>query len=209
MERIDHNRYLQLTGDAALIEADAHGDKVLRLANGNYLKLFRVKRFFSSARIFSYTQRFIRNARLLAARGVRTVVVVTAYNIPALRRSAVCYQPLAGNTLRSIAATLDASAIEQLGAFVRELHDKGIYFRSLHLGNIVLTPDNQLGLIDISDLQVSSRPLHQRRRIRNFRHLLRVAGDRAVLAKYEDNLAAGYGDARVSGAIHRYFAPQR
>ncbi len=209
MERIDHNRYLELTRDAALIEADAHGAKVLRLASGNYLKLFRVKRLFSSARIFSYTQRFVRNARLLAARGVPTVVVVADYDIPALERSAVCYQPLAGNTLRSIAATLDAAAIEQLGAFVRGLHDKGIYFRSLHLGNIVLTPDNQLGLIDISDLQVSSRPLHQRRRIRNFRHLLRVAKDRAVLAKYENNLAAGYGDGRVSSAISRYFAPQR
>ncbi len=209
MERIDHNRYLELTGDATLIEADAHGDKVLQLANGNYLKLFRVKRLFSSARIFSYTRRFVRNARMLAARGIPTVVVVADYDIPALKRSAVCYQPLVGTTLRSIAATLDAAAIGQLGAFVRKLHDKGIYFRSLHLGNIVLTPDNQLGLIDISDLQVSSRPLHRRRRIRNFRHLLRIANDRAVLAKYADNLAAGYGDARVSSAISHYFTLQR
>lgn len=209
MQRIDHNRYLELTRDAALIEADAHGDKVLRLANGNYLKLFRVKRFFSSARIFSYARRFVRNARLLAARGVRTVVVVATYDIPDLQRSAVCYQPLVGNTLRSIAASLDAPAIQQLGAFVRALHDKGIYFRSLHLGNIVLTPDNQLGLIDISDLQVAWRPLSQRRRARNFRHLLRVASDRTALAKYKDNLAAGYNDARVSGAISHYLSPIR
>lgn len=201
MERIDHNRYLELIHGAALIEADTHGHKVLRLANGNYLKLFRVKRFFSSAQIFSYAQRFVRNARLLAAREVPTVVVVAGYNIPALNRSAVCYEPLVGNTLRSITATLDASTIEQLGAFVRELHDKGIYFRSLHLGNIILTPANQLGLIDISDLTIYRRSLSKHWRIRNFRHLFRVASDRDIITKQMDSFATGYNDPGIISTV--------
>lgn len=65
--------------------------------------------------------------------------------------------------------------VVQLGKFIAELHAKGIYFRSLHLGNIVLTPDGQLGLIDIADMDIYPWKLWFSTRLRSFRHLTRYA----------------------------------
>lgn len=65
-----------------------------------------------------------------------------------------------------------------MGAFVAHLHSLGVYFRSLHFGNIVQTPDGALGLIDIADLGVRPWQLFGFERLRNFRHLCRLAEDR-------------------------------
>ena len=56
-----------------------------------------------------------------------------------------------------------------------------MYFRSLHFGNVVLTPENTLGLIDIADLSCQATPLSQSKRRRNFSHLRRYAEDRQWL----------------------------
>tara|TARA_R110002124_G_scaffold285001_1_gene462984 strand:+ start:1155 stop:1358 length:204 start_codon:yes stop_codon:yes gene_type:complete len=47
----------------------------------------------------------------------------------------------------------------------------------LHLGNIILTPQGELGLIDISDMRCLNRPLSKRMRTRNYHHLLRYEED--------------------------------
>ena len=62
--------------------------------------------------------------------------------------------------------------------FIIHLHAQGIYFRSLHLGNVVLTPQGSFGLIDFSDLRLlpCSLPLFMRRR--NIQRMLGIAGDR-------------------------------
>ena len=65
--------------------------------------------------------------------------------------------------------------------FVARLHRKGVYFRSLHLGNVLILPDTNFGLVDISDLRVRRRPLGLRARARNFRHLLRRVEDAALI----------------------------
>jgi len=51
---------------------------------------------------------------------------------------------------------------------------RGIYFRSLHLGNIVLTPEGSLGLIDIADLSFQRRPLSKAKARRNLAHFTRL-----------------------------------
>ena len=62
MRVIDYPSYLQLRDNAEVLEADGHGDKVLRLRDGSFLKLFRRKRLISSAALFPYAERFARNA---------------------------------------------------------------------------------------------------------------------------------------------------
>src|SRR3546814_830511 len=116
------------------------------------LKIFRVKRVISSARIYSYARRFCRNAARLHRLNIPTVTIKQLYHLTESAGSAVAYTPLPGQTLREIAhdGELDAPLLSRFGAFVAELHDLGIYFRSLHFGNIVLTADHRLGLIDIA-----------------------------------------------------------
>jgi hypothetical protein len=57
------------------------------------------------------------------------------------------------------------------------LHDKGIFFRSIHFGNIILLPDNNYGLIDITDVRYYKNPVPLRRRAVNLATPLRYSED--------------------------------
>lgn len=175
--------YLQLRAGAHVIEADHHGEKVLLLADGTYFKLFRRKRLISSAAWYPYARRFADNADALAQLGIPCPQVIELYRVPEIDRDAVHYRALPGETLRhAIAAGLtedEASRLRhEFRQFVDRLHDCGIYFRSCHLGNVVLTPTGEMGLIDIADLQACGRKLGAMKRRRNYAHILRDARDR-------------------------------
>lgn len=174
-EDISWERFNQLRVDADILEQDEYGIKVLRLASGDIFKVFRVKSIISGARIYSYARRFCRNAERLQKLKVPTVGIKQLYHFQDSTNTAVLYQPLAGETLWQLlgAGKLSDRVLAQFGEFVASLHQRGIYFRSLHLGNIVLTPDGELGLIDISDMSISPWSLGYCRRIRNFRQMLR------------------------------------
>lgn len=183
LQTLEHDDYLALRADARVLERDRHGDKVLQLADGSYLKLFRRKRLISSAAWYPYAKRFADNALALAERDIPCPGVIGLYRIPSVSRDAVRYRPLEGQTLRQLVRSgADTVGLrERLGRFVAELHEAGVYFRSLHLGNIVLTPAGTLGLIDIADLRAGRRPIPPHRRRRNLQHLLRDDQDRAWL----------------------------
>ncbi len=182
MQFLDHDAYLELSADADVLEADRYGEKVLRLSDGTFLKLFRRKRLFTSAVLYPYAQRFADNSELLHRCRIPCPHVLGVYRVATLARDAVHYIPLPGETLRQIYRVPDEGNHEELkahlGTFVAKLHDQGIFFRSLHLGNIVLTPEGALGLIDIADLKRQRLPLSPHKRLRNFRHMLRYAVDR-------------------------------
>jgi tRNA A-37 threonylcarbamoyl transferase component Bud32 len=179
MRRITPQDYAGLRNDAEVLEADSFGEKVLLLQNGNYIKLFRRKRLLSSAWIWPYAERFARNAAALSAAGIPCPRILGVYRAPHLKRDVVHYAPLPGMTLRQLRERKLADQLHApLGQFVSRLHQLGIYFRSLHLGNVVLSPDGQLGLIDIADLKCHRRPLSERQRLRNLRHLFRDPRDR-------------------------------
>ncbi|WP_433738370.1 toluene tolerance protein [Pseudomonas putida] len=183
MQALDHTRYLALREGAQVLEADGSGDKVLRLTDGSILKLFRRKRLLTSAVWYPYAKRFADNCVALRERQIPCPSIRQVYRIPSIERDAVHYDPLPGQTLRQLLnAQEDADPLRgQLGVFIATLHERGIYFRSAHLGNIVLTPEHQLGLIDIADLRVYCRPLRKTLRLRNFKHMVRYPQDRQWL----------------------------
>ncbi|HEF4760330.1 TPA: toluene tolerance protein [Pseudomonas putida] len=183
MQALDHSRYLALREGAQVLEADGSGDKVLRLTDGSILKLFRRKRLLTSAAWYPYAKRFADNCDALRKRQIPCPSIRQVYRIPSIERDAVHYDPLPGQTLRQLLDIQDdADPLRgQLGEFMATLHERGIYFRSAHLGNIVLTPEHQLGLIDIADLRVYRRPLRKTLRLRNFKHMVRYPQDRQWL----------------------------
>ena len=179
---LEHADFLAMKENAEVLEADSYGEKVLLLADGNILKLFRRKRFISSAAWYPYARRFVDNATALAALGIFVPEVIAVWRIASVERDAVLYRPLAGTTLRArlrqeIDAKTQHNEKRQFTAFVIRLHSLGIYFRSLHLGNVVLTPGGELGLIDFSDLRIWPRPLPGFMRRRNIRRMLAIPGE--------------------------------
>ncbi|SDG58531.1 hypothetical protein SAMN05216603_102383 [Pseudomonas benzenivorans] len=182
MTPLSHEQFLLLRDKADVLEADHHGEKVLRLADGNMLKLFRRKRWLSSAALYPYAQRFADNTRALERRSILCPKILNVFRIAQIQRDVVHYAPLPGITLRQIDDEPTRSNLRPLiGEFIAQLHAKGVFFRSLHLGNIVLTPEGQLGLIDIADLRAQRSALGKFKRMRNFQHVLRDPRDQEWL----------------------------
>ena len=183
MKKKKKNDYDELLAQSEIIEQDRNGIKVLRLPDGNFLKTFWYRHLVSSRRIYPERLRFSLNAGALKRRSVPTVTVIETVRIPHLQRTGVIYRPLAGRTLRQVAAAgeFNAELAGRLGQFVAMLHRKGIHFRSLHLGNVLLCPDGNFGLIDISDMIILPWPLLPDMRMRNFYHLFRYERDFEML----------------------------
>lgn len=174
MQILQHDDYQALREGGKVIEQDGHGDKVIILADGTFLKLFRRKRLISSAAIWPYAQRFADNAARLKELGIPCPEIINIYRIPSIQRDAVHYHPLPGLTLRQLRdgeGDCPEDIRERFWEFVDKVQDLGIYFRSMHLGNVVLTPEGELGLIDISDMKVYRKPLNNRLKKRNMVHI--------------------------------------
>jgi hypothetical protein len=206
MKSLTNEEYLEMRAGADVIAADDYGDKVLLLKDGTYLKLFRVKRLFTSARLFPYWRRFEKNSEALHSLGVPTLKVIESISLPELDRTAVHYEPLPGDILREV-PDFDSALVTRLGAFIKQLHDKGVYLRSMHLGNVVLTPDGQLGLIDIADMKVYGGSLRKGLRLRNLYHLWRYEEDRRAIAVHHKAFVSSF-DAGYRDEASRMFAPE-
>ncbi|MFV0885535.1 toluene tolerance protein [Metapseudomonas otitidis] len=176
-----------LTIGAQILEEDSLGPKVYRLSDGTFLKLFRRKRLLSSALLYPYSTRFWENAERLKRLGIPTLTPIHLYRLEEASLSAVLYRPLPGKTLKDLYLENPDAFPEHLPKlidFIRMLHRNGIYFRSLHLGNIVLTPQGALGLIDIADLSFQRRPLSRAKAKRNLAHFSRPLESMGIGGKF-------------------------
>lgn len=189
-----HEEYTRLRKNAEILSKDKFGDKVLLLKDGTILKLFRVKRLFSSARIVPYSIRFANNAKNLAELNIPSVKIIDIYKIPSIKRLAVQYEPLKGVTLRNFLKRnpITPQSAKHLARFIANLHKSGVFFRSIHFANILVLPDGNFGLIDISDMMIIKRALRFKRRIRNFYHFTRYAIDQHFIAPELDTFIHEY-----------------
>lgn len=176
----------KLCAGGSVLEQDERGVKVIQLTNGEILKIFRVKRLLSGANLFSYARRFCRNAKRLKRLNIPTIEIKTLFHFHNSNNTAVLYQPLEGKTLKQMiqSDSFDLVSAEAIGDFLAALHQQGIHFHSLHTGNVVQTPDGDLGLIDISDMSIYAWPLFCHTRVRSFKRLCRYQDDIRKLGKF-------------------------
>ena len=120
MQSIDLTEYQDICEGATVLEADSFGEKVLVLPDGNFLKLFRLKSLFSSALFYPYAQRFADNVRALQQLGIPCPEALRVVRVKEMKRDAVLYRPLAGNTLRSHYADRKGSGIRDQGSGIRD-----------------------------------------------------------------------------------------
>jgi len=195
MENISNEEFLQLIKGAEVIEKDGAGLKVLDTRQGEMIKLFRRKRFFSTALLKPYATRFANNAKILNALGIPTITVNRLLWCESIQRHIIIYQRLEGELLRDVlsnAAKDNDDTYRQFGAFVAKLHNKGVYFRSAHFKNILVLPSGEFALIDISDMQIKKNTLKLHLRERNFQHILRYQEDRNLLQKHFQSFFSSY-----------------
>lgn len=176
---LSDTKFAEMQANAQILEQDERGLKVLLLADGQILKIFRLRGFFTSSRIYSNARSFCRNAERLEKLEIPTVSIIQLYHFETSINTAVLYQPLVGETIRHSLniGTLTDETCFKLGIFIARLHSLGIHFKSLHFGNIVLTPAGELGLIDIADMRIFPWHLQLSTRLRGFKRIVRYRED--------------------------------
>ncbi len=188
--------YEESTADARVLEQQSFGVKVWLLPDGRIMKLFRLKRRLSSGRLYPYNLRFARNSRRLQARGIAAPEIREVFFCADIDRHGVIYDLLEGESFHDLfAAGGEESLYAVLADFLAELHRRGVYFRSVHPGNVLLRPNGSMGLIDVQDVRFWPWSLSTASRARNFRHLfnsddqsqeIRVFGFRRFVDLYLD-----------------------
>ncbi|GAA5315030.1 MAG: toluene tolerance protein [Candidatus Pelagadaptatus aseana] len=179
MKSITRIELEKLIAAGDILEKDGYGVKVVRLNDDRYLKIFNRRPGISMAKIFPRSKQFARNARNLKKRRITTVGIVEVFKISDAESDCVIYHGIPGNTLRDVFKTKpkDPELSKQAGAYISQLHDAGVMFRSLHFGNIIVLADGSFGLIDIADMRVNVFPLNRWQRKRNFQHVFRYQPD--------------------------------
>ncbi len=215
MEKISAIELQGLIAQCKVLEADLYGPKVLLSADGQTIhKLFRRKRWFSSALIKPYALRFVDNADRLRALGFNTLEAGGISWCRGLGYHLVSYPLLVGSSLREHLQRDERDGVfTQLGEIVAQLHQNGVYFRSLHLGNLLRLESNELALIDVADIRFYRGPLSKSRRLRNFRPLLNRPEDRELIKAqdwrllgdvYEHHSACSRGLTEAIESLYRH-----
>ena len=175
MRIVTANEWQQWLAQGEVLEQDGRGPKVIRLNDETLLKVFRPRRRLWLARLLPQAKRFKLNAAQLLALGVRAPLVGECFWLDKAHAvSGCCYIPLPGYSLEQLYKQSRCefeSMLPNFARFIHMLHQRGIYFRSLHLGNVLLLPDGGFGLIDFLDIRFKGKPLGQRLVARNLAHL--------------------------------------
>ncbi|OYY50529.1 MAG: hypothetical protein B7X95_05935 [Methylophilaceae bacterium 17-44-8] len=183
---LPERQFEQWCASGRVIEQDQRGPKVIILDNGDFLKIFRARHIFSGACIYSHARRFYRNALRLAELKIPTVTVKALYHFDQPGQTAVLYQPIPGHSIRDLVRQdvhfVEKSA-EKLGKFLAKMHLRGVHFHSLHTGNILFLPNQEFGLIDISDMSIYRWPLMCITRYRSFKRLCKYKEDIMMLGQ--------------------------
>lgn len=177
--------------DARILSEDGRGVKVLETSGGEIIKFFPLRRRVSTAAVYPYSKRFVRNAALLKKRGIKTVDIVGTFKRSKDSPDAVVYKKTQGRALRSFLedAGLPSEGADQtlrdFTGFLARLHGEGILFRSIHFGNVLVLEDGGFALIDVADISFRrGRSLTPRQRVRNFAHMSRYVQDRESLVGF-------------------------
>jgi tRNA A-37 threonylcarbamoyl transferase component Bud32 len=185
----------ETTGDASALARDERGDETLRSADGStVIKVFRLKRLISSALWRPYALRFVENAAELARRGIAGPDVTGVWRRERVDRHLVTYRWREGRELRGALAAADAAPLAaDFGRFLALMHERGAHFRTLHLGNVLVTPQG-FSLIDIVDVRCYAGPVPVAKRGHDVRH---------ACAAYEEDAAAL--ERHAAGFLRAYF----
>ncbi|RRV17535.1 lipopolysaccharide kinase InaA family protein [Pseudomonas saudiphocaensis] len=182
-----------------VLEKDSRGPKVVLLPDGLIFKVFHNRRRRWLARISPAAKRFARNAGTLDSLGIPAPTIVETLWLDREKGLSACtYRPLPGTSLEALLRENPAeieNLIPALATFILRLHRNGIYFRSLHLGNLLSLPEGGFGLIDFLDLVKKRRRLNGWEAKRNFNHLRRYLERRKITNFPIDRLTEMYSTA--------------
>jgi hypothetical protein len=182
---LDESTFAHLHKNGKVIsEHRDYGPKVFITEDGDYIKVFNPKSGLTKRKIFPKYKKFIENAYRLRELNIKTINITGIYHLTQFNSYAVKYQAIAGEDLRSLFASRGKQLVKDFLPFLYSLHEKGIYFRGIHLGNVLLLDNKDYGLIDVADLYFRAKPLSIIDRVRNLAHMVKTKPDDDFFAQY-------------------------
>lgn len=185
ISELDAKAFEALLKDALILSRHGIlGPKVFILPFGDIVKVFNPKKGLTRRHWHPKYRQFIENAAQLHIRHIKTVAIRHIYHLSERDAYAVRYTPLAGRDLRSLMPGNMPILMPTLLDFMASLHDKGIYFRGLHLGNILNCDTGGLGIIDMADMRFKNGSLNMAYRVRNLAHMVKRPEDCTLFESY-------------------------
>lgn len=180
MKIITHQELETLCQHGQAIDNKAGYPAVVLHPDGTITKIWaRKKKLISSATLRPYVNRFIRNAEKLSRRDIIVPEIIRQAAVENSHIRIVTYRSLPGISIRELLKTNPRQInIPELSQYIYLLHQKGILFRGMHLGNIIQRPEDQgYGLIDFTDVKFYTKPVPMLRRAANLATPLRYLDD--------------------------------
>ena len=158
-------------------KADDLGHRKTFHKKNEIIKIFNVRGYISSGFFNTYASRLIKNSIKLKDYEIASIEITNElafqYNN---RLSGVSYKYIPGKTYRDLGNKIPKDMIPDLAKYISIIHKKGIYFRAMHLGNILLH-NKKLFLIDIAKIHFYPWPLFIFTRARAFRRMIKYKDD--------------------------------
>lgn len=185
MDILTAEQFTALTQDnhAKILSDSTEGPKVLQKPNGDIVKIFyssKKKSLFS----LPHAVRFSRSARGLNAAGFLAPTIKALAYYPSKKAHILTYTEIPGEDFRALSSPADPGLLKKLPAFLAALHQKGIFYRGIHLGNVLLAPQEEIALIDITNVAINNKPLSLKQRAKNLAHFVYYWRDTEVFRAY-------------------------
>jgi hypothetical protein len=172
--RVSSSQFSELCSEGRIIEKVKRTGavKVVTMAASDgsefIIKLWHPDGWLSSGRIHPYSVRFCNNAARLRELGFQAPLVRGWGRIGSGGIRFICYEALPGRDLRELKPDVDLPGVAR---FIAGLHDAGVDFRSLHLGNLLWEGGKNYSLIDVSDCSFLRAPLSLKNRSKRLAYL--------------------------------------
>jgi hypothetical protein len=166
---VEFNKYIE--------KADDLGHRKTFHKKNAIIKIFNVRGLISSGFFNTYASRIIKNSLKLKKYDIPSIEITNELVFQYNRRlSGVSYKYIPGTTYRDLSHKITMDMITDLANYISNIHKKGIYFRAMHLGNILLH-NKKLFLIDIAKIHFYPWPLFVFTRARAFRRMIKYQDD--------------------------------
>ncbi len=186
MQTIDRVQLSQFINDKQVLEGTVERPGLMLTPAGEIVKFFYRRKIISTATIFPQALQFESSSQKLLVRDIPAPIVKEIIYCQEIPVHMVIYDRLDGVDVRELCGSTGVECLVRLPGFLAHLHKIGIYFRAIHLGNI-LVYDDIISLVDISDLSVQKFSLGVFKRARNLAHLFNSEADKTFFVRYGVN----------------------
>ena len=155
MQKLDRNQLDDYIGKNQILSGSKERPGLMLTSSNENVKFFYRRKKISTATFRPQARRFTTNSRKLMERDIPAPVVKEVLYCHDIPLHMVVYDRIEGTDVRELCQSEGVGCLSYLPDRFAYLHGEGIFFRAVHLGNLVVRGDT-ISLLDISDLSIEA-----------------------------------------------------